>query len=82
MGSVLQCRQKIRLWDLKVKQEVLPAVILVAIYKQDLVFLFSCKLRRINDLEKIILKDFSHCIFCNIMGEHTFANALELTVFL
>lgn len=43
---------------------------------------FSCKWKRINDSEEIILKDFSHCIFYNIIGESTFANAFELTVFL
>lgn len=41
-------------------------------------FLFSCKWKGINDSEKIILKDFSHCIFYNIIGECTIANTFEL----
>lgn len=32
-------------------------------------------------MEKIILKDFSHCIFYNIIGECTIANAFELGFF-
>lgn len=40
-------------------------------------FLFSCKWKGINDSEKIILKDFSHCIFYNIIEECTIANAFE-----
>lgn len=44
-------------------------------------FLFSCKWKGINDSEKIILKDFSHCIFYNIIGECTIANAFELVFF-